>query len=500
MSIALARRPSRRRKSGIRRGCPAPAEQKTREIYVPFSDLHVLLENQPKRVMLGRQEYEELLKRAKRRRKPTRRCRPLWRRPTIRSPPSSNGREIHGLLSVHVLEDGLHALPLDIGGVGIQSARLDGRDAAIGRDAAGRLLLFVEGAGEHRLTLEMVAPLETTAARQVLNFRLPRPAAASLRLTVPGDVELRSGADVISRTVETALKQTRFELLPREGDTSLVMTLNSHLQRQDRVVVARSVLIDEVAEAGETLHATVTLEILRRPVDQFQFAIPDGFEVTDVISPLLARWEVRQEGGRRVLDARLREPTTETIELRIAATGGAAKLGNWTAPRLEPLEVAGSVTVFGLVLEDRLRAESIAAEGLIPIDASRSGILPLHDAAGCRVYEPAGPRAVAAWYAPQGQYALRGPLRKAPGGNGRHQQPAVGRFRQGARDTRRAVDRAAGREAVHVRFGGPRRLASHGNQGRRRPAAHVRVRSGTVPVFVTGTVPVFVPAKTGLSP
>ena len=36
------------------------------------------------------------------------------------------------------------------------------------------------------------------------------------------------------------------------------MTLNSHLQRQDRVVVARSVLMDEVAEAGETLHAAVT--------------------------------------------------------------------------------------------------------------------------------------------------------------------------------------------------------------------------------------------------
>ena len=173
------------------------------------------------------------------------------------------------------------------------------------------LSLFVEGVGQHELTLDMVAPLEATAARQVLNFRLPRPAATKLRLTIPGDVEIKGGADVISRTVDAAAKVTRFELLPREGDTSVVMTLNSHLQRQDRAVVARSVLIDEVTEAYEKLYATVSLEILYRAVDQFSFAVPEGFEITEVTSPLLARWDVRPEGGRKMLGVKLREQTTE---------------------------------------------------------------------------------------------------------------------------------------------------------------------------------------------
>ncbi len=83
--------------------------------------------------------------------------------------------------------------------------------------------------------------------------------------------------------------------------------------------MARSVLIDEVAEAYEKLSATVTFEILHRPVDEFQFIVPEGFEITEVNSPLLARWDVRQEGGRKVLVARLREPTTETVTLRVAA-------------------------------------------------------------------------------------------------------------------------------------------------------------------------------------
>ena len=46
-------------------------ERAPREIYVPFSDLHVLLEQQPKRVLLGREEYDELVKRRRSRRKPT---------------------------------------------------------------------------------------------------------------------------------------------------------------------------------------------------------------------------------------------------------------------------------------------------------------------------------------------------------------------------------------------------------------------------------------------
>ena len=185
-------------------------------------------------------------------------------------------------------------------------------------------------------------------------------AATQLRLTAPGDVEIKEGADVVSRTVDDAAKVTRFELLPREGDTSLVMTLNSHLQRQQRAVVARSVLIDEVTQAYEKLHATVSLGILYRAVDRFSFAVPEGFEITEVGSPLLARWDVRQEGGRKLLNVRLREQTTETVVLKIAAIRTPGQLDAWHAPRLEPLDVVGSVTVLGLLVEDRLKAQSLA--------------------------------------------------------------------------------------------------------------------------------------------
>ncbi len=294
-------------------------ERPTREIYVPFSDLHVLLERQPKRVLLGRAEYDELVKRAKRTPE-THAPRPA----AIVAADSAvtvdqQTAQIRCLLTIDVLEAGLHALPLDLGGVGLETASLDGRSAALGRDDAGGLLLFVEGLGQHQLALEMVARLDTTAARQLLSFRLPRPAAAKLWLTVAGDVEIKAGADVISRAVDPAAKMTRFELLPRQGDMTLAMSLNSHFQRQQRAVMARSVLIDEVTTAYERLHATVSLEMFHRAVDQFRFVVPEGFEITEVTLPLLSRWDVRKEAGRKVLGVQLREPTTDAVTLRIAA-------------------------------------------------------------------------------------------------------------------------------------------------------------------------------------
>ena len=402
-----------------------PAERAAREIYVPFSDLHVLLERQPKRVLLGRAEYDDLVKKAK-------------RTPETHAPlPAAviaadygvtlgqENAEIHGLLTIEVLERGLHALPLDLGGVGLADAKLDGRDAPLGRDDAGQLVLFVEGLGRHELTLDMVARLDTTAARQVLSYRLPRPPAAKLRLTAPGDVEIKEGADVVSRVVGqvsnlshgTDVGQvanlshpettTRFELLPRQGDTTLVMTLNSHFQQHEGLVMARSVVVEEVTAAYEKLHATVSLQILHRAADQFRFVVPDGFEITDVASPLLAYWDVRQEGGRRLLGVKLREQTTDTVVLRIAAIRAPARLAGWHAPRLEPLDVVGSVTVLGLLVEDRLNVESFQTEGLIPVDVSVLG------KAWGRAPQL---RPVAAWYAPQGNYALTAHYVKPPAG------------------------------------------------------------------------------------
>jgi hypothetical protein len=376
-----------------------------REIFVPFENLDVLLENQPRRVMLSRKEYEELLERAK-------------KAPTTHAPQSAlllsadygvtvqkERAEIAGTLAIEVLEEGLHAVGMELSGVGLRSAILDGKAAALGQADDGRWTLFVEGKGVHELNLQMVLPLETTAAQQVLHYRLPRPPAATMRLTVPGDVEVKSGADVASRVVDEKAGVTRFELVPASGESNLVMTLNSHLARRQRAVAARSVLVDEVTEAYERLHATVSFEILHQAVDGFRFVVPEGFEVTDVSTPLLARWAVTAEGPRRLLDVRLREQTTERVVLNLSALRTGAASDPWKLAQFTPLDVVGQVAVVGLLVDQRLKAEAIDQSGLIPIDTAV-----LRQAIPETVFreEPGAPslRPVVAYYAPQARFSL----------------------------------------------------------------------------------------------
>lgn len=392
----------------------ATPEPAPRQIFVPFSDLHVILEQQPKRVLLGREEYEALVKKAKKQPAEAHAPQPAAVvAAEYDATVQSQRAEISGRLTVDVFDTGLHALPLDLSGVGLKNATLDRKNASIGRDANGRLVLFVEGKGRHALSLDIVAPLETTAARQVLNFRLPRPAAAKLRLTVPGDVEIKGGADVVRRDVDAKAKVTRFELLPHAGDMSILMTLNSHLHRQDFAVVAKSVLIDEVTQAYEKLYATVSLDVLYRAVDHFRFVVPEGFEILEVNSPLLARWDVQKDGARKILGVTLREQTTESVVLKITAIRTPAKLAAWTAPRLEPLDVVGGMTVIGLLVEDRLKVESIAAQRLIPIDVTDlRRALPVF--AGASNSGRPALRAVAAWYSPQLDFSLAATFKKPP--------------------------------------------------------------------------------------
>lgn len=377
-----------------------------REIFVPFADLDVLLENQPQRVLLSRSQYEALLAKA-------------VKAPESRPPEAAlllsadyvatleeERARLEGKLSIEVLDDGLQSLALDFSGVGLRRALLDGKPASLARLGDGRLVLLVEGKGRHELALELVAPLETTAARQVLSFRLPQPASARFRLTVPGDVEVRSGAGVASRAVDAAANLTRFELVPGRGDTTLVLTLNSRLQRRQRAVVARSVLVDELTQAYERLHATVSLGILHQAVDRFRFVVPEGFEVTEVASPLVSRWAIETEDQRRVLDVRLREPTIDTVVLSLSATRPRPPLDKWSLPRLEPLDVVGQVAVVGLLVEDRLGAEAIEPSGLIPINVSVFGRAIPESVLRA---EPGAPslRPVVAYYAPQAQFGLK---------------------------------------------------------------------------------------------
>jgi len=384
-----------------------------REILLPLEDLDVVLESGTRRVLMSRGEYEALRLKARREEEQRPPVGATLTSAEYRVKVQQERATIRGTLGLDVVEKGLHMLPLALSGVGLLDARLDEAGAQLGRGAGRGLTLFVEGVGRHVLTLEATTALQTTAARQVLDFELPVPPSTRLHVTVPGDVEIRSGASVVRREYDEQADETRLELLARPGRMSLVMTLNSRLKRQERVVVARSVFVDEVTRSYERLHATVSLDVLHRAVRDFQFRVPDGFEVTTVESPALSRWLIRREGQGQVLDVHLREDMTGVVVVSISAVRPSPNLDEWTLARFEPLDVVGHVAVAGLLLEERLKAHEVLATGLIPIDGSvllralpKTVVQP--DAGEARI------RPLVVYYAPQPDFSLSARFARQP--------------------------------------------------------------------------------------
>lgn len=389
---------------------PTPAAKPlVREIFVPFEDLSLILENDMQRVFLTSKEYAELIAKAQ-------------HSTEVKAPHAvgvisaaydgklEEGRaSIEGTLGIELWNDGMQAIPLDLASVGIRSALLDGKPASLGRNAAGQVILFAEGKGKHTLTLGLTTFLQTSAATQTLQVTLPSPAATKFQLTVQGNVEVKAGAAVISRAYNAQEGSTRLELLPARGPLSVVMSLNNKKLQDQRVVVAKSVLVTEVTQGYERIHANVSHRVLHGAVDKFRFEVPAGFEVTGVESPLLSRWEMKTEklgeGQRSVLEAVLREPTTESVVLEISASRSPPQFEKWTLPRLIPLDVAGQVAVVALLVEDRLQAAAILPEGLLPIDAA---VLAAAIPATVFKAEPGAPtlRQVVSYYAPAGEYRL----------------------------------------------------------------------------------------------
>ncbi|MEZ6109110.1 MAG: hypothetical protein R3B96_24275, partial [Pirellulaceae bacterium] len=252
-----------------------------RELFVPYAELDVILESDPNRVFLTRDEYEELIESA--REKP---IEGLPRdlvlpRGLVQIEIQAGRARVMQTLEVEVLRDEQwFELPLSLAGVGISSAELDGSPASLARGADGQPRLLVRGKGIHELKLTATALVSQSAAQQGIDVTLPRAAANQVRATVAGNVELRSGAPVKQRSYDETQNVTVFELAPTTNRLPLVFSTNNRQSDIDQQLLAQSVLIDEVTQGYERLHATVSLLPLRGKLSQVKLRLPNDFEVT----------------------------------------------------------------------------------------------------------------------------------------------------------------------------------------------------------------------------
>jgi len=306
-----------------------------RQIFVPFESLDVLLQGNSNRVLLTRDEYDDLLKSAK--------TREIKRAPLdsaiVSAKYSGEVSEgvaiIKGELIVESLNEGLVQIPLPFSGVAIRSAMVGGdQPAKLWRSPQGQIALLTSKQARQTLTIEMTVPMQTSAARQSMSVQLPSPSATSFELTVPGNVEVKSGVPVVKRTYDPDSNSTKFDLLATRAPMNIVMSLNNRLLRDDQVAVSR---------------------------------------VSHVSTELLSQWEIKDapqdanESGKRLI-VKLRQPTREDFVLNITAARNSGAIGKWQADDIRPIDVAGHVSVVGVLADIALKSAKLVSEGVIPID------------------------------------------------------------------------------------------------------------------------------------
>lgn len=385
---------------------PVQAQQKSREIYVPFKDLKSVLAGPIERIYLPRSEYESLLEKAdiKPGDKPPQKT--VLRKARYEIRLHEDFATITATLEAESLEAGLQMLPLKFVGVSVLQAQVNGQTAPVVRTNPQTISLLLQQKGMAQITLQLATPVRHAAAEQSLAVELPHAANESIGMVVPGNIEIKSGASVVDRQIDEEANVTTFELLPRPGPMAVTMSLNNKRLQTERQIIARSVIVDELNESLERIHATYSMEIVQGATSEFEYEIPAGFEVTNVDSPDMARWSVADDEGTQVLTVEFRTPQTKPVTVRITAIQTSPTWGEWTFPMIKARGVETSTGVVGILAERRLAVGSLEAQGAIPLNnAVLENALPQ----SIYVVEPGAPplQILSTYYVPQESFAVK---------------------------------------------------------------------------------------------
>ena len=118
---------------------------------------------------------------------------------------------------------------------------------------------------------------------------------------------------------------------------------------------------------------TCSMDVIHGALEEIVFAVPPGFQVSHVSTELLSKWEIvdspqeTPDSGKQLV-VKLRQPTREDFVLNIMATRNQSAVGEWKAEDIRPIDVAGHVSVVGVLADIELKSAKLTSEGVIPID------------------------------------------------------------------------------------------------------------------------------------
>jgi len=366
-----------------------PERLREKTVYIPYDKLREIFEREGRGVFLPYEEFQELWRAAAER----------TRRPPDLKPPieallsevssdatvSRDVVQVHATVSIEVLTEGWHQVPLRLSDAAVTSAVIAGQPARLvtGPDGGHRLLIEKRSKEPERieLTLEYAKAFAKSPGRNSVSFDAPQAPVNRWRVRIPeagvkidihpliAATQVPTDGAAPARKDETevlafvgAAPSVRIDWTPRaEGATGLKALVS--VQTVQRMWIHEGVLRSNVQ---------LTYDIRRGALERLIVEVSADQKVVNVFDANIRQWSVEPAGDFQRINAELFEPSRGTQEMaveleRFSEFSGADEL---RAPVVRAVGVGRQQGVVGIGVAEGLRAEPIRWTGLLQMDAA----------------------------------------------------------------------------------------------------------------------------------
>ena len=357
-------------------------------IYVPYSKLRKVFEQQGRGVFLPYEQFQELWKQARAAavRQPDRKP-PIEALITEIQSTATVGDEVIEVsahLTIEVLTEGWHEVPLRLADAAILSARLDDQPARIvSRPKIGYVLLIhsqAERPEPLRLALRYTKAFTKTPGQNRVSFQAPQapvnrweihipesgvkvevqPMIAATE--IPSSAEPNRAAETVVQAFVGAAPTMSIQWTPKaEGATGLAVLASVRAHQQ--------VMIDQ---GVVRTRAQLAYKISRAELAQLSIETPADHRVLNVVDPNVKEWTVNEANGRNRISVQLYEPArdAQNITVELERFSDALLEKPVPIPVIQALGVGQQQGVLVVHVAPSLRAEAVARSGLVQVDAA----------------------------------------------------------------------------------------------------------------------------------
>jgi hypothetical protein len=317
-----------------------------RNVYIPQEDLEAIFGEGNKGTLMTRQEFQELWEKAVGRGEPP--ALPpadaVLTRARYDAELAEHELRVTARVQLTKLQVAWQTVELQFGGLAVESAKIDGDPARLGRNPNGAIVWVLHDKGRYELTLELSAPLVRTGGDLTAWLQLPQLPSSEFLLRLPEGKQVRvSGIEVKPETGDD--RRTFRVPIDKSGQVPLAILDQAGAANRVPLVFVKSDIRGQVEPAGLRLQADVTLDVAAQPAAQFRFTLPASVEVAAVESSDLAGWRIAAgDDGRSDLTVEFRQPFQGP---RVVRVHGLAPISLGETTPMPTIAVPGAVSHVG---------------------------------------------------------------------------------------------------------------------------------------------------------